>query len=117
MLSLFKLPFLLFCKLEAGFHLSFTEEKFPSSHSAIKPRSMECYSDGFPSGSISHPHMGYWSPLLGRVLVVPNFFQLRLMDASVLLETFKAAEICSLPHICNVILSLSSAGSSFELMA
>ena len=44
----------LFCKI----HMSFTEEKLPSGHSAIKPRSMECCSDGCPSGSWSHLHTG-----------------------------------------------------------
>ena len=32
-------------------------------------------------------------PALGRVLVVPNFFHLRMMEATVLIGTFKAAEI------------------------
>ena len=32
-------------------------------------------------------------PGLGRVLVVPNFFHLRIMEATVLLGTLSAAEI------------------------
>ena len=32
-------------------------------------------------------------PFLGRVLGVPNFFHLRMMEATVYLETFKAAGI------------------------
>ncbi len=40
-------------------------------------------------------------PALGRVLVVPSFFHLRIMEATVLLGTFSAAEIfCSLSQIC-----------------
>ena len=31
-------------------------------------------------------------PALGRVLVVPNFFHLRMMEATVFLGTFNAAE-------------------------
>ena len=99
--------------------MSFTEERLPSGHSAIKPRLVECCSDGCPSGSFSHLHTGSlelsqsdhqvlghlsyqgpsppiaqfagW-PALGRVLVVPNFFHLRIMEATVLLGTFNAAE-------------------------
>ena len=32
-------------------------------------------------------------PALGRVLVVPNFFYLRMMEITVLLGTFNAADI------------------------
>jgi hypothetical protein len=32
-------------------------------------------------------------PTLGRVLVVPNFFHLRMMEATVFLWTFNAAEM------------------------
>ena len=32
-------------------------------------------------------------PALGRVLVVPIFFHLRMMEATVFLETFNAADI------------------------
>jgi hypothetical protein len=41
---------------------------------------------------------------LGRVLVVPNFFHFRMMEATVFLGTFKAAEFFS-------------ADNSFNLMA
>ena len=90
-----------FCKLHAGFHLSFSEERQPSGHSAIKPRSVECCSDGFVSPIST---LDLWSsvratsgflgtsltkallpqllslarrPALGAVLVVPNIFHLR----------------------------------------
>ena len=36
-------------------------------------------------------------PALGRVLVVPNFFHLRMMEATVLIGTFKAAEMFLYP--------------------
>ena len=40
-------------------------------------------------------------PALGRVLVVPNFFHLRMMEATVFLGTINAAEMFwSLPQIC-----------------
>ena len=48
-----------FCKLQAVFHASFTEERLPSGHSAMKPRLVECFSDGCPSGNFSHLHK--WS--------------------------------------------------------
>ena len=57
---------------------------------------------------------------LGRVLVVPNFFHLRMMDATVFLETFNAAEMFWYPYpdLCfDTILSRSSTDNSFELMA
>ena len=38
------------CKLQAGFHVPFTEKRFPSGHSAITPRSVKCCSDAYPSG-------------------------------------------------------------------
>ena len=36
-------------------------------------------------------------PALGRVLVVPNFFHCRMMEATVFLGTFSAADIFLLP--------------------
>ena len=36
-------------------------------------------------------------PALGRVLVIPNFFHLRMMGATVLLGIFNAAEMCWYP--------------------
>ena len=48
-----------FCKLQMGFHVSFTEERLPSGHSAIKPRLVECCSQWLRSVLIasvrSHP--------------------------------------------------------------
>lgn len=43
----------LFCKFQAGFHVFCTEERLPSSHSAIKPRSVGGWRDGCLSGTIS----------------------------------------------------------------
>ena len=59
-------------------------------------------------------------PVLGRVLVVPNFFHLRMMEATEFLRTFHAAEIFwyPSPDLClNTILSRSSTDNSFYLMA
>ena len=36
-------------------------------------------------------------PALGRVLVVPNFFHLRMMEATVFLGTYNAADIFLYP--------------------
>ncbi len=44
----------LFSKLHAGFHVSCTEERLPSGHSAIKPRLVEGCSDGWLSTTFSH---------------------------------------------------------------
>ncbi len=41
-------------KLHAGFHVSCTEERLPSGHSAIKPRLVEGCSDGWLSTTFSH---------------------------------------------------------------
>ncbi len=108
-----------FSKLHAGFHVSCTEERLPSGHSAIKPRLVEGCSDGWLSTTFSHlpnaslelSHSDLWvllylshqgssppiaqlagRPALGRVLVVPNVFHLRIMEATVLLGTLSAAE-------------------------
>ncbi len=43
-----------FSKLHAGFHVSCTEERLPSGHSAIKPRLVEGCSDGWHSTTFSH---------------------------------------------------------------
>jgi len=54
-------------------------------------------------------------PALQRVLVVPNFFRLRMMEATVLIGTFNAAEICLYPSpdLClNIILSRRSTDNS-----
>ena len=50
-------------------------------------------------------------PALGRVMVVPNVFHLRMMEATVFLGTFNTAEICwyPSPDLCiDTILSLIS---------
>ena len=50
-------------------------------------------------------------PALGRVLVVPNFFHLRMMEATVFLGTFNATDIFwyPSPDLClNTTLSRSS---------
>ncbi|KAK3571127.1 hypothetical protein QTP86_001921 [Hemibagrus guttatus] len=59
-------------------------------------------------------------PALGRVLVVPNFFHLRMMEANVLIGTFNDAEIFLYPSpdLClDKILSLRSTDNSLEFMA
>ncbi len=43
-----------FSKLHEGFHVSCTEERLPSGHSAIKPRLVEGCSDGWLSTRFSH---------------------------------------------------------------
>ncbi len=60
-----------FSKLHAGFHVSCTEERLPSGHSAIKPRLVEGCSDGWLSTTFSHlpnaslelSHSDLWVPL------------------------------------------------------
>ena len=56
---------------QRGFRVSFTEEKHPSGHSAIKPRLMECCSGGRPSGSLSHLHRGSLE-LSQRIIGIPS---------------------------------------------
>ena len=59
-------------------------------------------------------------PALGRVLVVSNFFHLRMREATVFLGTFKAAEMFwyPSPDLClDTILSRSSTDNYFDLMA
>ena len=59
-------------------------------------------------------------PARGSVLVVPNFFHLRMMEATVFLRTFNAADIFLYPSpdLClDTILSQSSTENSFDLMA
>ena len=54
-------------------------------------------------------------PDLGRILVVPNFFHLKMMEASVFLGTFNAAEMFwyPSPDLClDTILSQSSTDNS-----
>ena len=59
-------------------------------------------------------------PALGRVLVVPNFFHFRMMEAIVFLETFNAVDIFwyhSLDLCLDTILSWLSTDNSFDVMA
>ena len=59
-------------------------------------------------------------PALRRVLVVPNFLHLRMMEVTVFLGTSNAAEMFwyPSPDLClDTILSLSSKHNSFNLMA
>ena len=59
-------------------------------------------------------------PAQGRVLVVPNFIHLRMMEAAVLLGTFSAADnfwYLSTDLCLDTILSRSSVDNSFDLMA
>ena len=58
-------------------------------------------------------------PALGRFLVVPNFFHLRMMEATMFLWTFNAADMFwySSPGLClDTILSRSSTDNYFNLM-
>ena len=58
-------------------------------------------------------------PAQGRVLVVPNFFHLRMMEATVFLGTFNAAESFwyPSPDLClDTVLSRSSMDNSFDLI-
>lgn len=70
---------------------------------------------------LRHPSYQGPSPLiaqfaLGRVVVASNFFQLRIMEAALLSVTLKAAELFFFVAFLRI-LSLRSAGSSFDLMA
>ena len=59
-------------------------------------------------------------PALGRVLVVPNIFHLRMIEVTVSLGTFNGAEmfLYPSPDLCfDTILSQSSTDNSFDLMA
>ena len=97
---------------------------------------MECCRDSCPSGRFSHLHRGTLElcqsdhrardretheagqPALGRVLVVPNFFHLKMV-ATVFLETFNSAEMFwyPSPDLClDTILSRSSTDNSFNPM-
>ena len=110
-----------FGKLQVGCHVPFTGEWLPSGHSTTIKARLECCRDGCLSGSFSHLYRGTLelcqsdyrvlghlpdkgpSPLiaqfgqaaeaLGRVLVVPNFFHLRMMEATVFFETVNAADM------------------------
>ena len=57
-------------------------------------------------------------PALGRVLVVPSFFHLRMMETTVFLGTFKTADMFWYPFprsVHNLVSDLY--GKSFNLMA
>ena len=93
--------------LKSGFRLVTT----------IKAWLVECCGNGCPSGRFSHLYRGTLElcqsdhrvlghlpdqgrllslagrPALGRVLVVPNIFHLRVMEAALFLGTFNAAEM------------------------
>ena len=59
-------------------------------------------------------------PALGRVLVVPNFFHLKMIEATVFLGNFNAADIFwyPSPDLClDTILPWSSTNNSFDIMA
>ena len=128
-------------------HVPFSYKWLPSGHSTIKAWLKDCCRDGCPYGRFSHLHRGLLSsvrvtigflvtsqtkaflpqllslagrPALGRVLVVPNLFQLRMMEATVFLETFNAAEMFWYPSPdlwLNTILSRISTDNSFDLVA
>jgi hypothetical protein len=133
-------------KLQAGCPVPFIQKWLLSGHSTIKAWLVECCRDSCPSGRFSHLHRGtlalcqsdHWVlghvpdqgpsppmvqfarwPALGRVLVVPNFFHLRMM-ATVFWGTFDAAEIFWYlsPDLClDTILSQGFTNNSFNLMA
>ena len=105
-----------FSKLQAGCHVPFTKGWLPSGHSTINAWLVECCRDGCPSSteelySSVRVTIGFWvtsltrallpwllslarQPSLERVLMVPNFFYLRMMEATMFLGTFNAAEMC-----------------------
>jgi hypothetical protein len=59
-------------------------------------------------------------PAIGRVVELPNFFNLRMMEANVFIGTFNAAEMFwhPSPDLClETILSQNSTDNSFNLMA
>ncbi len=89
------------------FSCVFTEERIEPCHTAIKPRSVGCCSDVCPSVDFSYIHIWVnsrvtirllvttltkvllhqllslaWRPALGRVLVVSNFFHLRVTETT-----------------------------------
>ena len=136
-----KVPFV---KIQVGCHVSFTEEWYPFGHYTIKAWLVDFYRDG-PSG-MYHVHRGTLAlcqtvhrvlghlpsllpRLLGlarqaaleRVLVVLNFFNLRIMEATVFLGTFNVTDFfCWYPSpgLClGTILSRRSTDNSFNLMA
>ena len=104
---------------QVGCHVSFTEEWLPSgligavlqwwlSFRKVIPSPQRNSGDlsEWPSGSWSPPWPKPFSPrllrlagrpALGRVLVVPNFFHLRMMKATVFFGTFNAVDFVFFP--------------------
>uniref|UniRef100_A0A7N8X1S9 Potassium channel, subfamily K, member 10a n=1 Tax=Mastacembelus armatus TaxID=205130 RepID=A0A7N8X1S9_9TELE len=135
-----------FGKLYAGFHVSCTEERLPSGHSAIKPRLVEGCSDSCLCGTFSHlptaslelSHSDLWvllylshqgsSPTIAQFGWTarsrkssgrPTLFRFQDYGGHCALGTLSAAEILLYPwpDLClATILSLSSLGRSFDLM-
>lgn len=103
------------------------EERPASGHSDVKPKSVECCSDSCPCGSHSQIHTGSLelsqsdhlvrghlrSPQPGpslagpRLLVVPTFFHLRILEA-LTWGSLMQISFCSLPLIFGLIVFLSS---------
>lgn len=110
-----------YSKHEKCGHMPFTEEWFSSSHSTIKAWLVKCCGDGRPSSRFSHlwrelPQssvrvtIGFLvtslskalfaqllslagQPTLWRVPVVPSFFHLTIIEATVLLGRLEAFEM------------------------
>ena len=107
-----------FGKLQAACHVPFTEEWLPSGHSTIKAQLVECCREGCLSGRFSHlhrrtlelcqsdhrvlghvPDQGPSTPFAqsgqtassGKSLGGSNFFHLRMMEATVFLESFNVS--------------------------
>ena len=102
------------------------------------PDLMDCCRDGCPSGRFSHLHRGTlelcqryhrvfghlpqfgWENSSRKSLRCSNFIHLRMIEATVFLGTFNAADIFwyPSPDLClDTILSQSSRDNSFDLMA
>ncbi len=129
------------------FSCVYTEERIVSCHTAIKHRSMECCSDVCPSVDFSYLHKRSWSstrvtirflvttptkallrqflslarrPALGRVLVVSNFFHLRVTETTCFCDPSMKHNFflnSSSDVRLDANLLLSSTGSFFDLRA
>ena len=76
-------------------------------------------SDKVTTGFLVTSQGGDGRPALGRVLMVPHFIHLRMVEATVLIRTFKAAETFLYPSpdlYLKTILSRRSTDDSFDLM-
>ncbi len=132
--------------LQVFFHVSCTEERLPSGHSAIKPRLVEGCSDGWlsttfsdlPNASLELSHSDLWVLLYlshqGSSLPIAQFgrtassrkgsghpkrLPFKDYGGHCALRNLSAADIFFVPwpDLClATILSLSSSGSSFDLM-